>query len=200
MTTCNHTMDSGRPCGAPPLKGKPFCYWHHRLRQDFNLPGTPSYRPPLLESPNSVVVALDHVFLAQSRNLIDPRAARHLQWTLRLALQAFRQLDHPKAEEMVINPQDFGANFGATKEVDDVDPGPQVMEAGRPRPANPAPAEGGAVTNLPTRKPPVPTPNVADAKSVNSKQSPINHPTPASQPKRGIYDPEGCLAHLVGRE
>jgi len=163
-------MDSGRSCAAPSLRGKRFCYWHNRLRQDFKLPGTPGYQPPLLESPNSVVVALNHVFLAQSRGLIDERAARHLQWTLRLALQSFRLLDSPTPAEVVTDPPDFGANFGPGNAID-------AAPTGDKRPQPPIPPA---------------TPRAPFSKSAEAASGHL----PAPEPKRGIWDPEGCLSHF----
>ena len=182
-TTCNHTMDSGRPCGSPPLHGKPFCYWHYRLRQDFSVPGTPGYRAPLLESPNSVLVALNHVYVAQARNLIDSRLARNLQSTLRIALQCFRQLDRPEPKELVTNPRDFGANFGPLKEVD--------VPAGVPSSA--VVAEGGVVAPAVCAQ--VPSPARKQNKSADSTFNPFVIPDRPAKDR--YYDPEGCLANFT---
>ena len=89
---CDHIMDSGHPCGSPRVNGRDFCHWHLRLRADHVLPGRATYDPPLLENARSVVLALNHLYLAQGRGMIDHKSARHMQWTLRLALQAFRQI------------------------------------------------------------------------------------------------------------
>ena len=213
--TCNHTMDSGRPCGSPPLHGKPFCYWHHRLRQDFSVPGTPNYRPPLLESPNSVLIALNHVYIAQARNLIDPRLARNLQSTLRIALQCFRQLDQPDKSELATNPADFGANFGPPREID------IRKSAGVPSPASVA--EGGVVRSAGDSPAVVPTTSSAVGVSRDVRK-PAGAPSsaafaegelvktpgdkntagssfnpfviPERPAKDRYYDPVGCLAHL----
>jgi len=183
-TTCNHIMDSGRPCGSPPLHGKSFCYWHHRLRQDFNLPGTPGYRAPLLESPNSVLVALNHVYFAQARNLIHPRLAASMQSSLRLALQTFRQLDHPGNSEVATHPTDFGANLAAMKVVDadrkEATPLAPSAAAGAPQPS---------------------AANVHGARNSTASTAPLNPFVTNDRPaKSPVWDPEGCLSHYTARE
>lgn len=93
--SCKHVLDGGYTCGSPRVKGHDFCYWHLRLRADRKLPGAgSSYVPPLIENSHSIMRSLNHLFLAQSRNLIDPQNARTIQSTLRLALQAIKYIDH----------------------------------------------------------------------------------------------------------
>jgi|SRR5581483_11698973 len=87
MSQCEHIMDTGRPCGTPPLKGQPFCYYHRRLHADFILPGHPEYVPPTLESGASIQIALNHIYLALSKNLLDRRHANCMLSALRLAQQ-----------------------------------------------------------------------------------------------------------------
>ena len=84
---CQHIMDSGRRCQTPPVKGKPFCYYHGRLHATFILPGHPAYEPPILENRHSVQIALNHIFLAQSKNLIDRKTATSMAYTLQLVMQ-----------------------------------------------------------------------------------------------------------------
>jgi hypothetical protein len=98
---CQHIMDSGRPCGSPPLTGGRYCYWHNRLHTEHHFPGNPKYQPPILDSPNAVLLALNHVFRAQSLGMIDERTARELRSALRLAFQIVRHLDTPKPEEVI---------------------------------------------------------------------------------------------------
>jgi hypothetical protein len=94
-------MDSGRPCGSPPLTRGRYCYWHNRLHTEHHFPGNPKYQPPILDSPNAVLLALNHVFRAQSLGMIDERTARELRSALRLAFQIVRHLDTPKPEEII---------------------------------------------------------------------------------------------------
>jgi len=94
-------MDSGRNCASPRLNRGRFCYWHNRLHTEHHFPGNPTYEPPILDSANAVALALNHVYRGQSRGLIDGKTARHLQQSLRIALQAFRLLDRPLPTEMV---------------------------------------------------------------------------------------------------
>jgi hypothetical protein len=94
-------MDSGRPCASPPLTRGRYCYWHNRLHTEHHFPGNPKYQPPILDSPNAVLLALNHVFRAQSLGMIDGRTARELRSALRLAFQIVRHLDTPKPEEII---------------------------------------------------------------------------------------------------
>jgi len=94
-------MDSGRNCASPRLTGGRFCYWHNRLHTQHFFPGNPKYEAPILDSPNAVALAVNHVYRGQASGLIDGKTARHLLNSLRLALQAFRLLDHPLPTEMV---------------------------------------------------------------------------------------------------
>src|SRR3954447_7963202 len=87
---CHHIMDSGYRCATPPIKDQPFCYFHRRWHADFVLPGHPAYVPPLLESRHAIQLALHHVYLALSKNLLDRRLARTMLYNLRLAEQTLR--------------------------------------------------------------------------------------------------------------
>ena len=82
---CHHIMDSGRRCETPPLKGKPFCYYHRRLHADFILPGHPEYMPPVLDSRHSIQIAVNDIFLALSKNLLDRRLATTMLYAIQLA-------------------------------------------------------------------------------------------------------------------
>jgi hypothetical protein len=83
------------------LKRGRYCYWHNRLHTEHHFPGNPKYQPPILDSSNAVLLALNHLFRAQSLGMIDDRSARELRSTLRVASQTVRQLDAPKPEEII---------------------------------------------------------------------------------------------------
>lgn len=104
MSQCQHIMDSGRPCGTPPLKGQPFCYYHRRLHADFILPGHPEYVPPKLESRASIQIALNHIYLALSKNLLDRRHANSMLATLRLAQKNAAEISLPCTPATEITP------------------------------------------------------------------------------------------------
>ena len=93
MSQCQHIMDTGRPCGAPPLKDQPFCYYHRRLHADFILPGHPEYIPPALESAASIQIALNHIYLALSKNLLDRRQANTMLSCIRIAQNNIRNVN-----------------------------------------------------------------------------------------------------------
>jgi hypothetical protein len=104
MSQCQHIMDTGRPCGTPPLKGQPFCYYHRRLHADFILPGHPEYVPPALESRASIQIALNHIYLALSKNLLDRRQANTMLSTLRLAQKNVVEINLPSNAATEISP------------------------------------------------------------------------------------------------
>ena len=163
---CVHIMPSGRRCGSPRKTGHRFCHWHLRLRADFNLPGTERYCPPLLEDANCVTIALNHVFLAQSRGLLDPRSARHMQWTLRLALQSFKQHDRPTPAEIYDGPL----------------AGAPSSEGGLESPA----------VDHPVESPADPLPSTASvtpaAPAINHTQSSMNNPARPTIDRPGVYN------------
>ena len=103
---CHHIMDSGRPCGTPPLKGQPFCYYHRRLHADFILPGHPKYIPPILEDRHSVQLALNHVYPALSKSLLDRKLANTMLYNLQLVQSNLGKDGLPPASDAVdeINP------------------------------------------------------------------------------------------------
>ena len=102
---CAHIMDSGRPCGSPRLLKARYCHWHNRLHTEHYLPGNPNYRPPVLDSPNAILLALNHVYRALAMGMITDKMARQLCVPLRLASQVVRRLDHPQPYEMALVPK-----------------------------------------------------------------------------------------------
>lgn len=81
---CHHVMDSGRRCQTPPLKGHVFCYFHRRLHATFVLPGHPEYVPPVLDSRHAIQIAMNHVYLALSKGLLERRLATTMLYNLQL--------------------------------------------------------------------------------------------------------------------
>lgn len=90
---CNHTLEGGRRCGSPAMKGLNFCYFHHRLRETWILPGHPKYQPPFLENSHSLQISLAHVHRALSKNLIGLDQARLILYGLKLAAANLKHLE-----------------------------------------------------------------------------------------------------------
>jgi hypothetical protein len=85
-------LERNRRCGSPAMRGKPFCYFHHRLRETWILPGHPDYEPPILEDEYSLQISLSHVHRALSKNLICLDQARLMLYGLQLAAANLKHL------------------------------------------------------------------------------------------------------------
>lgn len=86
---CRHIMPSGSKCGAPALKGTPFCYFHTRLHRIAKQASTPtdSIDIPVLEDRCAIQLAIAQVLKALLNATIDHRRASILLSGLRLASQ-----------------------------------------------------------------------------------------------------------------
>jgi hypothetical protein len=101
---CSHIMDCGRPCQTPPLKGQPFCYYHRRLHATFILPGHPEYTPPTLDSAEAIQIALNHIYVALAKGLLDRRLAGSMLYCIQLASQNLRNTCAASKPVEEINP------------------------------------------------------------------------------------------------
>jgi hypothetical protein len=135
---CEHIRDNGKRCGTPPVKGRPFCYYHGRLHSDFILPGHPAYVAPLLESNEAVQLALHHIYVALSKNLLDPQQARVLLATIRLAQQNLNRGASPSydsTDEITPKMQELHDNLRLVMEVSEH--APRSTDITTPRPSAP---------------------------------------------------------------
>ncbi|HVZ19314.1 MAG TPA: hypothetical protein VG897_19500, partial [Terriglobales bacterium] len=64
IPTCTHIKDDGSPCNAIPVHNTPYCYFHRKFYQPPALPGDKNYQAPLLESHQSIQLAVTHLYQA----------------------------------------------------------------------------------------------------------------------------------------
>lgn len=77
---CEHMKANGVRCGSPALRGKQFCYFHHRLR----IPKTRTQLPPL-EDANAIQCAIMQIADAVLRKELDRATANTLLYALQTA-------------------------------------------------------------------------------------------------------------------
>ena len=96
--TCRHLKDDGVPCGSPALRGKKFCFYHHRdhLRQQYverilrlNDPLRPG--APLPKNRPEMQFRLYEVITALAEDSIHTRRAGKLLYALQQASKSLRE-------------------------------------------------------------------------------------------------------------
>jgi hypothetical protein len=84
---CRHIKTSGGKCGSPALRGKPYCYFHVRLKQRAARPASPylALELPALEDRGSIQIAISEVVSALADARIEPKRAGILLYALQIA-------------------------------------------------------------------------------------------------------------------
>src|SRR5271170_5194261 len=85
---CRHIKTSGGKCGSPALRGRPYCYYHSRLKERAAQPRSPYLAielPASLEDRGSIQLALSEIVTAIAESRIDPRRAGILLYALQIA-------------------------------------------------------------------------------------------------------------------
>ena len=72
---CEHIMDNGVRCGGAALRGQPFCRFPVRLTEPGVSPGEDGYQLPLLETEQSVQIALQQMMTALLSGKLSERKA-----------------------------------------------------------------------------------------------------------------------------
>lgn len=93
---CNHVRGNGYRCGSPALRGRPFCFFHHKIH---NRPWDAGFPP--LEDAWSVQIAVMQVLDALRSGRLDVTAARTYLYGLRLAARVEQRIIIPR-EELVV--------------------------------------------------------------------------------------------------
>jgi len=115
MTICEHIKDNGSTCGSPALTGYSFCFFHQRLRQPRHRPGDFEYKLPILDTPESILMATQHITQAALDGILEPSRARLVLSALRLAKSTLKQM---KREKKVIGNGDTAEFTDALQNVD----------------------------------------------------------------------------------
>jgi hypothetical protein len=84
---CRHIKTSGGKCGSPALRGKPYCYFHARLKERAARQPSPylAIELPPLEDRGAIQLALGEVVSALADHRIDTRRAGLLIYALQVA-------------------------------------------------------------------------------------------------------------------
>jgi hypothetical protein len=109
---CHHVRINGTRCDSPALKGKAYCYFHHRSRQRESAPVAPNSQLPNHQLPTTGYPAPlsppADLFLLEDANSIQSA----LQWVLRRILAA--SIDRRQASLLLYGLQIAAANVKQT--------------------------------------------------------------------------------------
>jgi hypothetical protein len=91
---CQHILDNGRPCASPALRDSQFCYHHRRVHL---APPNPCLQPeafiPLLETAESIRVAITNATRAVASGELTPQQANAIFRGLRVLETSMKRLD-----------------------------------------------------------------------------------------------------------
>ena len=109
---CRHIKTSGGKCGSPALRGKPYCYFHSRLKQRAARPTCVSLElelPTALEDRGAIQLAISEVINALAGHRIDTKRAGVLLYALQIASSNAKHQDEivcaDSVEETVVTDQ-----------------------------------------------------------------------------------------------
>ena len=89
--TCVHVKDNGVRCGSPALSGERYCHFHFRTSDHSIAPGDPGYVMPVLETEQSVQIALQQLLTAVLSGKLSERRAAVMLSGIKAATQLIRQ-------------------------------------------------------------------------------------------------------------
>ncbi len=89
---CEQIKDDGIQCGAPALRGQPFCRFHIRLTEPGASPGEPGYVLPVLETEQSVQIALQQMISAVLSGKLSERKAAIMLAGIKAAAALIKQV------------------------------------------------------------------------------------------------------------
>ena len=99
MKICDHIKDNGSTCGSPALTGYDYCYFHQRLRHPRHRPSDFEYKLPILDTPESILMATQHITQAALDGLLEDRRARLVLSALRLAKSMLKEINKEKEKQ-----------------------------------------------------------------------------------------------------
>jgi len=88
--TCEHIKDNDARCNQPALKGEIYCRFHVRVRSHVS-PEDALYELPVLETHESVQIALQHMMGALLRGKLSERKAAVMLSSIKTAANLLRQ-------------------------------------------------------------------------------------------------------------
>jgi hypothetical protein len=84
---CEHIKDDGVRCGAPALRGKPFCYHHNEVHGKRLKPGQKGYKFRPIETRESVTMQVADIAQAAHDGTISLPLARVLLYSIQISAQ-----------------------------------------------------------------------------------------------------------------
>ncbi len=173
ILTCTHIKDDGSPCQAIPVHNTPYCYFHRKYYNPPALPGDTNYQVPLLESHQSIQLAVTHLYQAFLSKKIDLKEATFGLQMLRLASKTITAIEKQNIKEMKepvakVNPQNVGTGLQTRASV----------------------PLSSTLTSL----------NLEERTCATRALDLAQKARTASEPKRGIYDPYGCMPKNNSKE
>jgi hypothetical protein len=87
---CEHIKDNGIRCGSPAMRHVHFCYFHRRAHHPPVPLGDRDYVPPVMESRESLQIAITHVLQALTSGNIQPKVANSIFYGIFLATKTLR--------------------------------------------------------------------------------------------------------------
>ena len=96
---CQYINPRGRRCGAPAMRGKDLCYQHNKLENLSTNPRNATAFIPVLESGESMQIAVTNVLRALAADAIEIKKAYAMFYGLQLMSSALRHCDSTPLDE-----------------------------------------------------------------------------------------------------
>jgi len=104
---CRHIKDDGLRCRTGALKGKPYCFFHMKLKR---MDRQPMIQIPMLEDSTSVLLAIGQVMRLLALETMDTKRAGLMLYGLQIASTVIQQREQAKPEEYVRSVHDEAGN------------------------------------------------------------------------------------------
>ncbi len=95
---CEHIKDDGFRCKAPAIHGEIYCRFHVRVRTHVS-PEDALYELPVLETEQSVQIALQHMMGALLRGKLSERKAAVMLSSIKTAANLLRQANQKSSKK-----------------------------------------------------------------------------------------------------
>lgn len=104
---CRHIKDDGLRCRSGALKGKPYCYFHMKLKR---MDRQPSIQIPMLEDSTSVLLGIGQVMRMLTLDTMEMKRASLMLYGLQIASCVIKQREQAKPAEYVRSVHDEAGN------------------------------------------------------------------------------------------
>ncbi len=98
--TCEHIKDDGVTCGSPAKHDARFCHFHTRLHDNKVAPSDPAYDFPILETEQSIQIAIMQMMRGVLKGRITERKAAIMLSGIKAAAALLRQCHGPQDKTM----------------------------------------------------------------------------------------------------